>query len=144
MKYDDQFPQPTTLLRQRANVLDVLEHWPEEGCSYLQLDHWVSECGTYRCLFGDFLYRKSERMLWEFSGKMQAVMHGSGDVINYAKAHIHWHMGDMSHLDGWLIVFGSDECGTLNERKAALKTHLSHLNTQIAQWYETREVGVVG
>ena len=143
MKYE-KIETPRTLIRQRENVIDVLEHWPEEGCKHLDLDEWVSSCGTYRCLFGDFLFRRGGSELLNRFRRSTQNRHSNGP------AHIKAAFGDMGYLPsmsefgGWVSVFGAVvESGTLDQRKANLQIHLETLDTRIAQWYVERECGVM-
>lgn len=137
---EQRFEKPETLLRQIANCDDVLTHWPDDRCSYLWLDKFATQCGSYRCIYGDFLYRRGGNDLLQ---RFVKAVSNSG-----AERHVHASMGRMDYLPansdlgfpGWYAVFGDYSDGTLDERKAALQAHRNTLQALVDAWYQEREV----
>ena len=127
MKYEKP-ERPETLMRQRANSADLLGRMSGKDPKWLDVRQFISICGAYRCWLGDYYQRKG------LSNKFLKIVSATWDL----RRHVAFAFGE----DIYDEVFTDDHPFTTAERKAALQQHLSHLDTQIAQWYEAREVGV--
>ena len=124
-------PQPATLMRQLANIDDVLQHWPAEDAPWLNFDQWGTTCGTYRCLFGDYLHRRGLLDKW-----MARKEQGEFDTTR----HVGWHFGEIAYWGG---IFGMSFEGTLAQRRERLMQHRADMIQRIAAWYAEREVAEV-
>lgn len=90
-----------------------------EKRGHLDLDHYVSECGTYRCLLGWWIATPTAKEDgWHFHNGYHPTWRGK--TFGSAKAYFGISEGD------WGRLFGTSDKGTLTDR-------LAHLDRLIAE-----------
>lgn len=111
-----------TWIDNHNDLLAVVYKHIEKNPNCVDLDSFVSNCGSYACLYGWWckLCGVDSLDIVDDSIKFFGLTHEANNAEDFLNGTGRW----------WGHIFGAKECGTLSQRKQRIKSHIKRFEAE--------------